>query len=101
MAGGADTDLDIVPGRTRLVGSTAGADDGGFVIFGMKTCFHRADQYASRHPGRQIKLRVFVTGKHIQCPVDFLHRIVKMRAETQPETMITGLAQGGCNASLF
>ncbi len=43
MTRGADTDLDVVPGRTRLVGGTAGADDRGFVIFGMKTGFHIAD----------------------------------------------------------
>jgi len=59
MAGGADTDLDIVPGRSRLVGSPAGADDGGFVIFGMKTGFHRAIQDGRKIPPRQIKITRF------------------------------------------
>jgi len=57
MARGANTDLDIVPGRTRLVGSTTGADDGGFVVFGMKTGFHRADDYGAKSAKWQSKLR--------------------------------------------
>ena len=53
MAGRADTDLDILASRAGLVGSTAGANDRGGVIFGMKTSFHRAGYFASRNPLRQ------------------------------------------------
>jgi len=41
MAGGADTDLEIVAGRAGLVSGTAGADDRRRVIVGMKTVFHK------------------------------------------------------------
>lgn len=45
MTGGTNTDFDILPGRTRLVDSTTGANDGGIVVFRMKTGFHRTDYY--------------------------------------------------------
>ena len=45
VAGRADTDLDILAGRARFIGGTAGADDRGVVVIGMKTGFHRAGEF--------------------------------------------------------
>ena len=40
MAGRADTDSNVAPGRARLVNRAACANDVGLVIFWMNACFH-------------------------------------------------------------
>jgi len=42
VAGRADADLDVLAGGAGLVGSSAGADDRGVVVVGMKTSFHKS-----------------------------------------------------------
>lgn len=43
VAGRADADFDVFPGRAGAVGGTAGADDGGLDVFGMDVGFHGLD----------------------------------------------------------
>ena len=46
MAGGANTDFQVLPGRAGLIRSTARAVDRGFAIIGMNAVFHGLEKGA-------------------------------------------------------
>ena len=49
MAGGADTDSNVAPGRAGVIHRAARANDVGLVIFWMDACFHSSKMSAERN----------------------------------------------------